>query len=556
MYVSPLLPCCSSLQKVAPQGLNKVQSPELRELIAKCIEHDPSKRKNVFQLVKDPFFDSVRNAANNMPKRLSNGQLNGSTASATVAIPASPSASPRMPIASPTSPLVIQGTWGSANVGANGFGSYSPAVDASPGNRNEYRSPSASSTGNGLVRAGSSNGSGPLANSLMPQLQLPEPALPATTVVPLPVQQSVLTSLVRMDSDVSAATDTSSSFAFSPMAGSQTNGHSRSQDSLGAAAAGAAARQYNQHTPFGSMPEMSVLEVGAEAQHASHSAHQLHQLASASEDGLALGLANGHASGSAGSYLGTASRSHSSDDGADDLAGDVAKHPGSARSSPRAGQLSGSPRSLQQQYLEDIRREYQQAVPEPEQQDSEQQQHGGEEYDDDDDDDLFEPDEAPENNISVQCRRLDHKTMSFSIRFMNLTGGWRCWLGSGVVLGAVASHAADNVLVHACVTPLPALLSCPACKAVVLLQLTQLYTLLHARNPGCSTHSLLTQPRCAPAGPHQRIGFVYDTDTDTAEELANEMTETLSLNPDQVATIRTKIEGQLYKWGSGTIADS
>lgn len=61
---------------------------------------------------------------------------------------------------------------------------------------------------------------------------------------------------------------------------------------------------------------------------------------------------------------------------------------------------------------------------------------------------------------------------------------------------------------------------------------------------------------CRSAGPHQRIGFVYDTDTDTAEELANEMTETLSLNPDQVATIRTKIEGQLHKWGSGSIADS
>ncbi len=57
-------------------------------------------------------------------------------------------------------------------------------------------------------------------------------------------------------------------------------------------------------------------------------------------------------------------------------------------------------------------------------------------------------------------------------------------------------------------------------------------------------------------GPHQRIGFVYDTDTDTAEELANEMTDTLSLNPDQVATIRTKIEGQLCKWSSVDVAGS
>jgi len=48
------------LQGVYPAGLEKVKSQELREFITQCIAHDPDSRPGTHQLLKHPFFESIR----------------------------------------------------------------------------------------------------------------------------------------------------------------------------------------------------------------------------------------------------------------------------------------------------------------------------------------------------------------------------------------------------------------------------------------------------------------------------------------------------------------
>lgn len=43
-----------------PAGLEKVKSQELREFITQCIAHDPDSRPDTRQLLKHPFFESIR----------------------------------------------------------------------------------------------------------------------------------------------------------------------------------------------------------------------------------------------------------------------------------------------------------------------------------------------------------------------------------------------------------------------------------------------------------------------------------------------------------------
>jgi hypothetical protein len=52
---------------VAPEGLKKVHKPELREFIEMCIEHNPERRPHVRQLLKHPFFESIRNGKSLLP---------------------------------------------------------------------------------------------------------------------------------------------------------------------------------------------------------------------------------------------------------------------------------------------------------------------------------------------------------------------------------------------------------------------------------------------------------------------------------------------------------
>jgi serine/threonine protein kinase len=40
--------------------LEKVKSQELREFITQCIAHDPDSRPDTRQLLKHPFFESIR----------------------------------------------------------------------------------------------------------------------------------------------------------------------------------------------------------------------------------------------------------------------------------------------------------------------------------------------------------------------------------------------------------------------------------------------------------------------------------------------------------------
>lgn len=55
------------MQSVPPAGLAKVHSPELREFIELCIQHDPDKRPEARQLLKSPFFDSIRTGKMSCP---------------------------------------------------------------------------------------------------------------------------------------------------------------------------------------------------------------------------------------------------------------------------------------------------------------------------------------------------------------------------------------------------------------------------------------------------------------------------------------------------------
>ncbi|KXZ55201.1 hypothetical protein GPECTOR_3g345 [Gonium pectorale] len=50
-------------QGIHPGGLSKVQNQELREFIEVCIQHDPNQRPEARQLLKHPFFESIREAA-------------------------------------------------------------------------------------------------------------------------------------------------------------------------------------------------------------------------------------------------------------------------------------------------------------------------------------------------------------------------------------------------------------------------------------------------------------------------------------------------------------
>lgn len=50
-------------QGIPPAGLARVTNGELRGFIQKCIQHDPAARPSALQLLKDPFFDSIRSGA-------------------------------------------------------------------------------------------------------------------------------------------------------------------------------------------------------------------------------------------------------------------------------------------------------------------------------------------------------------------------------------------------------------------------------------------------------------------------------------------------------------
>lgn len=52
--------CCLRLQGIYPAGLDKVKSQELREFITLCIAHNPANRPDTRQLLKHPFFESIR----------------------------------------------------------------------------------------------------------------------------------------------------------------------------------------------------------------------------------------------------------------------------------------------------------------------------------------------------------------------------------------------------------------------------------------------------------------------------------------------------------------
>jgi serine/threonine protein kinase len=51
---------CFCAQGVLPAGLEKVKSQELQEFITQCIAHDPDSRPDTRQLLKHPFFESIR----------------------------------------------------------------------------------------------------------------------------------------------------------------------------------------------------------------------------------------------------------------------------------------------------------------------------------------------------------------------------------------------------------------------------------------------------------------------------------------------------------------
>ena len=50
----------NAAQGVKPQALQRVQSQELRRLIELCIAHEPADRPQSRQLLKHPFFESLR----------------------------------------------------------------------------------------------------------------------------------------------------------------------------------------------------------------------------------------------------------------------------------------------------------------------------------------------------------------------------------------------------------------------------------------------------------------------------------------------------------------
>ncbi len=51
---------CHPPQGIYPAGLDKVKSVELREFITQCIAHNPVSRPDTRQLLKHPFFESIR----------------------------------------------------------------------------------------------------------------------------------------------------------------------------------------------------------------------------------------------------------------------------------------------------------------------------------------------------------------------------------------------------------------------------------------------------------------------------------------------------------------
>jgi serine/threonine protein kinase len=48
------------LQGIPPAAVGKVSSPSLQELIRQCIAFNPRDRPTARQLLKHPFFDSIR----------------------------------------------------------------------------------------------------------------------------------------------------------------------------------------------------------------------------------------------------------------------------------------------------------------------------------------------------------------------------------------------------------------------------------------------------------------------------------------------------------------
>lgn len=52
--------CLLIIQGIYPGGIEKVKSQALREFIQLCIAHNPANRPDTRQLLKHPFFESIR----------------------------------------------------------------------------------------------------------------------------------------------------------------------------------------------------------------------------------------------------------------------------------------------------------------------------------------------------------------------------------------------------------------------------------------------------------------------------------------------------------------
>lgn len=92
---------------IQPAGLNNVKTPELRQFIELCIDHDSQKRPEARQLLKHPFFDSIRPC---IKPNLGLGDkvLSGSSLSTATSAPASttmPSPPTSVPAAAPSAPV-------------------------------------------------------------------------------------------------------------------------------------------------------------------------------------------------------------------------------------------------------------------------------------------------------------------------------------------------------------------------------------------------------------------------------------------------------------------
>ncbi len=73
-------PALAAHQGAPPAGLEAVQNQELRQFIELCIQHDAEARPEARQLLKSPFFESIRNGRLSCPGFKSSLQVRGARA--------------------------------------------------------------------------------------------------------------------------------------------------------------------------------------------------------------------------------------------------------------------------------------------------------------------------------------------------------------------------------------------------------------------------------------------------------------------------------------------